>query len=154
MEASTCVVRAPLARSTAVASSSNRCGPTITWQSRIRIRPLQLESLGSEGKIPRTYKCRPTSKNVGLFAFYDTFPSVSLGFGLSKSPGVATTLGEDPMIRRQSFRILAANSRCYRSLLVIRLYESCDRARSGKRTPKFHFSNAVRHWKRLFGGPG
>jgi hypothetical protein len=75
------------------------------------------EPLGSEAKRPRTYKCRPTSKNVGLFAFTDTFPSVFLGFGLSESPGVAAALGKDPMIRRQSGRILAANSRQSRSLL-------------------------------------
>ena len=44
------------------------------------------EPLGCEPKIPRTYRCRPTSKNVGLFAFTDAFTSVFRGFRLSNSP--------------------------------------------------------------------
>ena len=78
---------------------------------------LATDPLGSEPKIPRTYKCRPTSKNVGLFAFTDTFPSVFRGFRLSDSPRNGTTLGQVPMICRQSGRILAPNSRRSRSLL-------------------------------------
>ena len=77
------------------------------------------EPLGCEPKIPRTYKCRPTSKDVGLFAFIDTFHSVFLGSRLSDSPRIGTTLGQVPMIRRQYGWILAPNSRGSRSLLGI-----------------------------------
>jgi hypothetical protein len=75
------------------------------------------EPLGSEPKIPSTYTCRSTSKNVGLFAFAYTFPSVFRGFRLSNSPRIGTALGQVPMICRQSCRILAPNSRRSRSLL-------------------------------------
>ena len=74
------------------------------------------ETLGCEPKIPRTYKYRPTFKNVGLFAFYDTFTSVFRGFRLSDSPRNGTTLGQVPMICRQSCGILAPNSPRSRSL--------------------------------------
>ena len=74
------------------------------------------EPLGCEPKIPKTYKCRLTSKNVGLFAFTDTFTSVFRGFRLSDSPRIGTALGQVPMICRQSCRILAPNSPRSRSL--------------------------------------
>ena len=74
------------------------------------------EPLGCEPKIPRTYRCRPTSKNVGLFAFTDTFTSVFRGFSVSDSPRIGTALGQVPMICRQSGWILAPNSRRSRSL--------------------------------------
>ena len=78
---------------------------------------LATESLGCEPKLPRTYTCWPTSKNVGLFAFADTFPSVFRGFRLSDFPRVGTALGQVPMICRQTCRILAPNSRPSGSLL-------------------------------------
>ncbi len=74
------------------------------------------ETLGCEPKIPRTYKCRPTSKHVGLFAFYASFPSGFRGFNVSDSPRIGTALGQVPMICRQSCQILAPNSRRSRSL--------------------------------------
>ena len=60
---------------------------------------LPTEPLGCEPKTSRTYTCRPTSKNVGLFAFADISPFVLQGFRLSDSPRVGTTFGQVPMIR-------------------------------------------------------
>lgn len=86
------------------------------------------DPLGCEPKIPRTYKCRPTSKNAGLFAFHDYFLGVFRGFRLSNFPRIGTALCQVPMIRRQSCLILAPNSRRSRSLSGIRVIR---RLRSG-----------------------
>jgi len=98
------------------------------------------EPLGCEPKIPRTYRCRPTSKNVGLFAFSDAFSSVLRGFGLSNSPRIGTALGQVPVIRQPSGRILAPNSRHSRSLSgngVIRRLRSGVEWETNTETPLF-----------------
>ena len=108
------------------------------------------ELLGCEPKIPRTYKCRPTSENVGLFAFHDTLPSVFRGFRLSNSPRIGTALGQVPMICRQSGRILVPNSRRSRSLSVNGVIR---RLRSGAERDTNEgiqgFFNDSRDWKRI-----
>jgi hypothetical protein len=98
------------------------------------------EPLGCEPKIPRTYTCRPTSKNVSLFAFTDTFTSVFRGFRLSNSPRIGTALGQVPMICRQSGRIMAPNSRRSRSLSengVIRKLRSGAECKTNTEIPFF-----------------
>jgi hypothetical protein len=64
------------------------------------------DPLGSEPEIPRTYTCRPTSKNVGLFAFHDYFLSVFQGFRLSNSPRIGTTHSTKFLLRSQVLDII------------------------------------------------
>jgi hypothetical protein len=73
LEESTCVVRVPIARSTAVASSSNRCGPTITWQSRIRIRPPQLNKGNRTQFDPPVIPTGRRLKTSACLRFYAVF---------------------------------------------------------------------------------
>ena len=115
------------------------------------------EPLGSEPEIPRAYKCRPASKNVGLFAFHDTLPSVFLGFRFSNSPRIGTTLGQVPMICRQSCRILSPTSRRSRSLLGIgvirRLRSRADWETNTRNSPCSLFSllliYSLRKWESI-----
>ncbi len=88
LKASTCGVCVPLARSTAVASSSNRCAPAITWQSRIRIRPPQLNNWVANQKYPGLISAgrRPKTSACLLFTGpFEVFFEVSDSRNLPKS---------------------------------------------------------------------
>jgi hypothetical protein len=76
LKASTCGVCVPLARSTAVASSSNRCGPAITWQSRIRIRPAQLNKGKRTQFDPPVIPTGRRLKTSACLRFYAVFSRV------------------------------------------------------------------------------